>query len=229
MKTFVQLAVALVAITVVCQGSLALAEDYYWVSGGDQAAAPAADAKAPAAKPAAGTCCNQSSCCNQPSCCESSCGACECCCEPRAGVVGLFGFDSFKGLSDGGRQSNFGAVSGFNSALLLPGEAGDRGLGLQLGASYGVYDWDGRTVNNSAEMQQQTFVTVGFFRKGDEDHPLSFGVVYDWMLNDNWGVYATNPTLGQWRGQAEWALSDQNSVGMWGCLRDLERDVHCRC
>ncbi len=226
MKTFVRFAAALVAIAAVCQVSLALAEDYYWVSGGDQAAPPAP--KPPAAKPApAGTCCDQS-CCNQP-CCEPSCG-CECCCDPRGGVVGLFGFDSFKGISDSPGVSNFGAVTGFNSAWLLPGEAGDRGLGLQLGATYGVYDWDGRTVPtvgglpvagvSAAEMQQQTFLTFGFFRKGDEDHPLSFGIVYNWMFNDNWGVFGTNPTLGQGRGQAEWAFNDCNSVGIWGCVRD---------
>jgi hypothetical protein len=142
----------------------------------------------------------------------------------------LFGFDSFKGISDSPGVSNFGAVTGFNGAWLLPGEAGDRGLGLQLGMTYGVYDWDGRVaptyggypvVVSEAKAQQQTFVTVGFFRKADECHPLSFGVVYDWMFNDGWGVFATSPTLGQWRGQAEWAFSDQNGVGVYGCVRDL--------
>ncbi len=49
---------------------------------------------------------------------------------------------------------------------------------------------------------------------------MSFGIVYDWMFNDNWGIFGTNPTLGQWRGQVEWAFNDQNSVGAGGCLRD---------
>ncbi len=51
MKTFVRFAAALVAIAVVCQVSLALAKDYYWVSGGDQAGpagseAPGGEARA---------------------------------------------------------------------------------------------------------------------------------------------------------------------------------------
>ncbi len=224
MKTFVRLAVALMAITAVCQGSLALAEDYYWVSGGDQAATAVGDPKAPAAKQPAGAYCGQTA------GCEPSCGVCEYSCDPRGGVVGLFGFDSFKGISDSLGVSNFGAVTGFNSAFLLPGAAGDRGLGFQLGVTYGAYDWDGRTAPtiggylvgvSEAKMQQQTFVTTGFFRKSDEDHPLSFGVVYDWMFNDGWGVFATSPTLGQWRGQAEWAYDESNGVGLYGCVRDL--------
>lgn len=220
MKTSVRFAVAL-AITALCQGGLALAEDpYYWVSGGDQTATPVADQKAPAAKPGEAYCEQP---CGDPCCNFDGCG------DPRGGVIGQFGFDSFKGISDSPGVSNFGAVTGFNAGWLLPGEWGDRGLGLQLGMTYGLYDFDGRTAPtvgglgtnvSEAHSQQQTFVTLGFFRKSDEDHPLSFGLAYDYMFNDQWGVYGTDPTLGQWRGQAEWAFGDKNGLGVWGAVRD---------
>jgi len=220
MKTFVRHAVALLAVTVVCQGSLALAEDYYWVTGGGQAATSANDEKV--AKPAQSDCaaCDPASCCPEESC---GCGSCcpglglGCDAYPPRGIVGFAGFDSFKGVSDGTFQSNFGAVAGVNSALGL----GNRGIGWQLGVSYGVYDFDGRSTLNQATSQQQIFVTTGFFRKARGDQRLSFGIVYDWMCNDQWGIYATSPTLGQWRGQVEWATSGSNAFGMYGCVRDL--------
>ncbi len=40
------------------------------------------------------------------------------------------------------------------------------------------------------------------------------------MLNSYWGMFSTNPTFSQWRGQAEYALGGCNSLGAWGCLRD---------
>ncbi|MCE5266744.1 MAG: hypothetical protein LLG00_02525 [Planctomycetaceae bacterium] len=223
MKTFVRLAVPLVAITAVCQGSLALAEDAYWASSSDQPAASfISDQKAPAAKqPVAGSCCEQTSCFADPACGGEG--------DPRFALVGQFGFDAFKGISDSPGVSNFGAVTGFNSGWLL----GESNFGLQLGMTYGVYDWDGRTAPtvgglpttvSEAKSQQQTFLTMGFFRKSDEDHPLSFGLVYDYMFNEQWGVYGTHPTLGQWRGQVEWAFSEKNGVGVWGCVRDRYAD-----
>jgi hypothetical protein len=100
---------------------------------------------------------------------------------------------------------------------------GDHGLGWQTGISYGVYDWDGRVSGglDLAPTQRQMFITTGLFRKARCDQRISFGLVYDWMLNDEWGEYKTHPTLGQWRGQAEVALSGCNAIGVWGCVRDL--------
>jgi hypothetical protein len=163
------------------------------------------------------------SCCPEQSCGDCNpCGGCtDCGCDSRFGVVGVFGLDAFKGFSDLDR-ANFGAVTGLNSGILLPG-AEDLGLGWQTGVSYGVYDFDGRQVDNSvtAHAQQQTFVTTGFYRKATGDQRLSFGVVYDWMINTGWGVYGVNNTLGQWRGQVEYAVNDTNGLGVWGTKDDL--------
>ena len=164
--------------------------------------------------------------CGQVSCGEESCGP-SCCndlgCDecPGRGIVGFAGLDSFKGISDGDWPSNFGVVTGLNSSLPVPGLS-DYGIGWQLGMSYGVYDLDGSASGlENAESQQQIFVTTGFFHKAQGDRRLSFGLVYDWMINNNWGEYQTSPTFGQWRGQIEYALSGCNSVGVWGCARDL--------
>ena len=106
------------------------------------------------------------------------CLGCEDC--PAFGIVGSAGFDSFKGASDDELSSNFGAVVGLNSGVGL----GDTGLGWQLGMSYGVYDLDGRSSTNPATSQQQVFLTTGFFHKAHCERRLSFGLVYDWMFND---------------------------------------------
>jgi hypothetical protein len=225
MKTFVRHAVTLMAITVACQAGLALAEDYYWVSGGDQTTAPAGTEKA---APVQGhSTCNP---CDPAACgCEQSCGDCDSCCRlgceeecERVGIVGFAGLDSFKGVADGNYPSNFGAVTGLNFGSLLP-VLEDYGLGWQTGLSYGIYDFDGRssTLNNPARSQQQLFVTTGLFHKAKCDKRLSFGLVYDWMFNDQWGEYGVNPTVGQWRGQVEYSLSGCNAVGVWACARDL--------
>jgi hypothetical protein len=213
MKTFVRRAAMLMAVAAMCQAGSSLAEDLHYVSDGSQAITLVGDQKT---EPC-------SSGCVEPSC-ENACGGC-CCklgcdgCSNR-GIVAFAGLDSFKGISDGSYESNFGAVAGVNSALLLPI---DYNLGWQLGMSYGVYDLDGwgeHDTTNSSTSQQQIFITTGFFHKANEDRRLSYGLVYDWMVNDEWGVYGTSPTLGQWRGQIEYALSGCNAVGVWGCVND---------
>jgi hypothetical protein len=161
------------------------------------------------------------SCCS----CGGRCRRCRGCVtgcdeDPQIGVVGLFGFDSFHGVSDGSYQSNFGTVAGVNGAVPIPWLY-DYGVAAQIGATYGVYDWKGRSSSfQPLSSQQQTFVTTGLFRRAFDGRRLSFGLVYDWMVGTNWGTFATGPVLGQWRGQAECALSDCDSLGVWGTMRD---------
>jgi hypothetical protein len=226
MKMSVRYAVMLLAIALACQAGSALADDYYWTGGGDQTAAPAAVEKAAPMPPqTAGDACCPAACG-----CQQSRGDCDgCCCHlgceqecERVGIVGFVGLDSFKGVADGSYQSNFGEVTGLNMGAPMWGLE-QYGLGWQTGISYGVYDWDGRTSTNvdTARSQQQLFVTTGFFRKAKCNQRVSFGLVYDWMFNEEWGEYGARPTLGQWRGQIEYAFSGHNAVGVWGCKRDL--------
>ena len=154
-------------IAAACQTRLSAAEEgFLWVSGDGNSATLVSDEK-PAAPKAPCTSCGEAGCDSCNSCDPCAYLGCEGC--PRAGIVGIFGMDSFKGISDGSYQSNFGALAGVNAAVPLLG-LGDHGFGWQLGMTYGVYDLDGRSTDltNRSETQQQTFVTTGFFRKGDE-------------------------------------------------------------
>ncbi len=90
--------------------------------------------------------------------------------------------------------------------------------------SYGVYDWNGRPFNfgtlTTTQAQHQTFVTLGFFKKADEHSNWGYGIVHDWMINQAFGAYAVNPTLGQWRFQVGYALDPANEIGIWSTQRD---------
>ncbi len=220
MKTFVRLAVTMLTITALCQASLALADDYYWTSSSGQQTSLTGQEKVAGSGQSACNPCDKACCCSEGSC-ESCCPGTLLECDEcsRWSVIGIGGFDAFKGISERDWPSNFGAVLGFNSAVML---AQDYNFGWQFGMTYGVYDFDGRDSGNDvSHSQQQTFVTTGFYHKADDCRRLSYGIVYDWMYNQEWGLYGTSPTLGQWRGQIEYALNCQNGLGMWGCIGDL--------
>ena len=65
----------------------------------------------------------------------------------------------------------------------------------------------------------QGFVTYGFFRKANEQSNWSAAVVQDWMITSNYGIFAENPTMAQWRGQVGYAFGPLNEVGLWGTWR----------
>jgi hypothetical protein len=197
-------AAALLAMAAACQA--VAADDYYsWANSNDQSVTTVGNQQV--TTPA------QSSCTNCEQLCNTNC------CESGLAVVGFAGFDAFKGVSEAGLNDNFGAVTGLNASVPLFGLS-EYGFGWQLGMSYGIYDFDGRDTLNTAASQEQTFITTGFFRKAPCGEHLSFGLVYDWMVNTDWGAYANDPTLGQWRGQVEWAVSDCNAFGVRGAVRD---------
>ena len=145
--------------------------------------------------------------------CESACNVRPLCRPysescPRVGLYTYAGFESWRGVSDGLTNNN-GAFTGANMGIPIP-KLKDYGFGLQLGATYGVYDWMGRATNGSDEAnrsQQQVFITAGVFRRADEDCGWSGGFVHDWMVNDNFGTLSMEPYLGQWRAQVGYAMS----------------------
>ncbi|HUY34796.1 MAG TPA: DUF6666 family protein [Pirellulales bacterium] len=144
----------------------------------------------------------------------------ECAGASRLGFTAFSGTDTFRGPPEGSFQSNFGIVNGLNAAVPLVERWG---LGWQLGASYGLYDFSGRSSSapQLSGAQQQFFVTTGFFRRARAGQRASFGLVHDWMVNDNYGQFGLSPTLSQWRGQFEWAFSGRNSLGVWATIRDM--------
>jgi hypothetical protein len=245
MKTLVRLTAIVMAVAIVCGAGIAWAETYSWVSAETQpTAAPGTSSgtanqqgtNTPAATstPACGQCggCAEKPCesCGNPACggcSNNNCGGCGCIdgCEdcPSWGILGFAGLESFKGRSDGSFESNFGEVTGLNIGVPV---LKDYGLGWQIGLSYGVYDWDGwgdptNPGLNRTDSQTQLFVTTGFFHKAKADQKLSYGLVYDWSVNENWGEFiGSHPTMGQWRGQVEYSVNNCNGIGIWGTLRD---------
>lgn len=155
-------------------------------------------------------------------CCDDGCcglAGCDGC--PGLCLVAWGGLDTFRGITDGTFPGNFGLVSGLNVGHRLPGIFNEMGIGWQTGASYGLYDLQGRIAGGeNASSQEQFFATTGFFRRSQAGSPLTFGMVYDWMINDNFGVFSREPFLGQWRGQIGWALGERTEVGWWGAFHD---------
>lgn len=159
-----------------------------------------------------------------PRCNDGSCDQCAALAadrqdSPRFGLVGFEKFDTFRGPPEGAGPSNFGEVTGLNAAIPV---YEPWGIAWQLGASYGIYDFGGRPppALHLTGAQQQIFVTTGVFRRAKPGQRASFGFAHDWMINNRYSQYALSPTLGQWRGQFEWAFSGINSVGIWGTFRD---------
>lgn len=161
-------------------------------------------------------------------CRDGKCGHCDRCCGlpvpdyvPRFGLYGFSGAASWRGVADGTFQNNNGFVQGLNAGAPLPGW-NPLGLAGQVGASYGFYDLVGRTSNfeRSSQIQSQAFITAGLYRRATPNVPFSIGVVHDWMLNQNFGVFAQSPWLSQWRGQVGWAVSDRSELGVWAAVND---------
>ncbi|HEV3023727.1 MAG TPA: hypothetical protein VGX76_14730, partial [Pirellulales bacterium] len=167
-------------------------------------------------------------------CDECGCDDCGCydraACEECGGhqVVLFGGFDSWRGVADRPSAtspvvSNNGTSFGFNYGTRLGEFSEWTGIGFQLGASYGVFDWSGRQsvpgVLTTIDAQQQVFLTTGFFKRADEVSAFSYGLVHDWMFNQAFGAFAVNPTLGQWRAQVAYATDACNEFGVWGTLR----------
>lgn len=205
----------------------------YWSEAADAALAESNDTSTSACcGSGGGACCGTGNACNNACCgsdccdgCCSDCGACcplpavsECC--PLLNLIGFAGLDAFRGLPDGTRLGNFGIVNGVNGGAPLP-LLSRYGIGGQLGVSYGIYDFQGRDfADERSRAQEQVFITSGLFRRADEGMPLNLGVVYDALINDNYGSFSSEPYLGQWRGLIGFCVSARNELGWWGAFAD---------
>lgn len=137
--------------------------------------------------------------------------------DPRFVPVLSFGFDDWRGIGDTDFQDNFGMRAGINLGVGLYDKWG---IGAQAGASFGGYNFDGRgTGGELSPWQTQTFLTAGLFKRADKGWPFTVAVVYDWMINDNFGTLSNEPSLGQLRGLFSVPLGEKNDLGVWGTLR----------
>lgn len=119
----------------------------------------------------------------------------------------------------GALTASFGTVFGFNTGFGL----GDSRIRGQFGASYGIYDLEGRLriVPQATNVEEQMFVTAGVYKRGDmlnDSDPISWGVVYDVFCAEGWGVNSNTIGLGQLRGVFGYALTQSTEVGVWATL-----------
>ncbi|HEY2893013.1 MAG TPA: DUF6666 family protein [Pirellulales bacterium] len=132
------------------------------------------------------------------------------------------GADAYKSLGDftqppgpgAGFMNSAGIVGGFNTGFRL-GESRIRG---QVGASYGIYDLKGRDTVSAASSEQQTFITAGIYKRSDVSNGdrISWASVYDQFFGHQWGLFASEVYLSQFRGILGYAINECNEVGVWG-------------
>lgn len=133
--------------------------------------------------------------------------------------IGL-GYDYFRSLPEGSWEGNTGGLISINTSSAVPCWKNDN-YGIQLGGSFGVYDWHGRESAPSGRQgstQKQTFFTVAIFRTTPCDSGFNFGLAYDWVWNKNFGVFALETKFGQLRFQGGYLLCQRNEFGLWGTL-----------
>jgi hypothetical protein len=141
----------------------------------------------------------------------------------------FYAYEGFRGVSDGSWENN-GLNTGFNFGTRLGRFSDITGIGFQMGGSIGIYNWSGTDyrIQNNDEAQTQGFLTMGLFRKAQPESPWAAGLVFDWMVNNNFGVFNESPTLNQWRYQVGYDVNDTNEIGVWGAVhgQDSNRFVN---
>lgn len=134
--------------------------------------------------------------------------------------VSLFGFniemntsyDYFRGIPDGSWNGNNGALIGVNSNASL-----NDCIDLQVGGSYGLYNWDGRgnvVFKNPKAVQQIGFLTAGV---SSTYGGWQGGIVYDRLFTRHFGIYDLSPSIDQLRFQGGYTFCSEE-VGLWGTL-----------
>ncbi len=160
---------------------------------------------------------NNDSCGNgfqEDACCNDQWGSFE------LGGEAFFDYETFRSLPEGSWEGNTGAVIGVNLGMPLPFSFCEC-WGVQFGTSFGVYDWAGRGnpfgLVNTGSTQNETFVTLGIYRKAPWCDAFNYGFVWDWQFNKNAGVFALDPNLSQFRFQFAYELSC-DEIGLWGTV-----------
>ena len=131
-------------------------------------------------------------------------------------------YEFFRSVPEGDHEGNLGAVIGANLGMPLPFSFCDC-WGVQLGASFGVYDWAGRGPgllvgsSNPGATQKETFVTLGIYRKSPWSDDFNYGFAYDWQFNKHAGLYGLNPNLSQFRFQFAYEMPC-DELGLWGTV-----------
>jgi hypothetical protein len=143
----------------------------------------------------------------------------------RCNSVGIFGFDSYKGLGDSVVPAIGGAPGFMNNAGILAGLNTGFGLGNsrirgQIGGTMGVYDLKGRDTVNPTTSETQGFLTGGVYKRSNycAGDRTSWGLVYDQFWGSQWGLNANEIYLGQFRSIMGYALDANNEIGTWATI-----------
>lgn len=139
-------------------------------------------------------------------------------CLPVCGEVGI-GYDYFRGIPDGDWEGNTGGLTTVNIGKEFC--LFDEQWGIQIGGSYGVYDWNGNLSAPSSRQsgtQQQAFITTGFSWRTCCESGFNFGLVYDWMWNKNFGIFRLQTNVDQLRFQGGYQFCNRDEFGLWGTL-----------
>jgi hypothetical protein len=119
-------------------------------------------------------------------------------------------YDYFRSLPDGSFNGNTG--------IFLQGNSGcywENCVGLQIGGSYGLYNFDGRqnlVFHNPKTLLQQAFFTTGAVFSL---YPFNGGIVYDRMFAKHFGIYDLSTTFDQIRFQAGYQMCNEE-IGVMG-------------
>lgn len=119
-------------------------------------------------------------------------------------------YDYFRNLPDGSWNGNSGAVISANGSVFL-----SDCFGVQLGGSYGGYNWNGRgnvVFENPNKIQQIGFFTAGAYSTWGN---LNAGAVYDRLFTGNFSIFNQSPSIDQARFQVGYLFCN-NEIGVWG-------------
>lgn len=122
--------------------------------------------------------------------------------------------DYFRGLPDGSWNGNYGCCLSGNAATDIYEH-----LNAQIGASFGLYNWDGRenlVFTNTKSIQLQSFITAGLFYLSEH---LNAGLLYDHQFTKHFGVYDLDPHVDQLRFQGGYSQCGVDEVGLWGTVQ----------
>ncbi len=122
-------------------------------------------------------------------------------------------YDYFRGIPDGSWNGNSGAFLAANTSAELCDI-----FEIQLGGSYGFYNWDGRqnqVFRNPKTLERQGFVTAGASTSMCD---FNAGIAYDCQFVKHFGIYDLSFHVDQLRLQGGYQFCSEE-VGVWGTVR----------
>jgi hypothetical protein len=123
------------------------------------------------------------------------------------------GVQAFKSPVDLGINGNFGFYKGVNWAVPL---ADQLGVGVQLGASIALSDFEGRS-GPFGHRRDQYFVTGGLFRRATYNRGLQGGAVVDYLHDE----FYVRMNLLQIRSELSYVWRCGHEVGLWAATHVL--------